>query len=471
MRRRDFFQKTALTAASLGFIIPFQGCIPVKSAINRTGSGKKAKNIIFMVSDGMSAGTLNMADMYLRLKANRGSNWINLYRNQRASRALMDTASASSLVTDSAAGSSAWGGGVRVPNGHLNIGANGEYYKPILQKFKAAGKKVGCVTTVPITHATPAGFCVNNKSRSSQPEIAIDYLKLRFDVMLGGGAKYFEDRDDDRNLVDEYISNGFAIIRDRSTLLAADNSKPIMGLFEKDGLPYEIDRLNDPTLMVKIPSLSEMTQKAIDLMKDHPQGFCMQVEGGKVDWAAHSNDAPALIYDQVAFDDAIKVAIDFAEKDENTLVIITTDHGNSNPGLFYGDKADSNFEKLFTVKHSNDHVLKGIKKGESPDDIVQKVKSAQNIELTVEQAQELKSKYLYMGGEDNYNPYKLPFELYGQMQAKHTSVAFGSMDHSADFVELTMFGPGSERLNPFVLNSDLHNFMLEIAEVDKTIKN
>src|SRR5690554_7013143 len=94
---------------------------------------------------------------------------------------MMDTASASSLVTDSAAGGSAWGGGVRVPNGTLNVGANGEQYTPILQKFKKEGKKVGCVTTVPITHATPASFCVNNESRRNQPEIAEQYAELKFD--------------------------------------------------------------------------------------------------------------------------------------------------------------------------------------------------------------------------------------------------------------------------------------------------
>jgi alkaline phosphatase len=87
-----------------------------------------------------------------------------------------------------------------------------------------------------------------------------------------------------------------------------------LGVFDVEGLPYEIDRLNDNTLRQNIPSLAEMTEKAIGLMKDHKAGFCLQVEGGKVDWAAHANDAPALIYDQVAFDEAVKVAIDFAEK-------------------------------------------------------------------------------------------------------------------------------------------------------------
>src|SRR5690606_17920094 len=158
--------------------------------INNLDKNKKARNIIFMVSDGMSTGTLNMADLYLNRKNGKGSNWLQLYKDQRVSRALMDTASASSIVTDSSAGSSSWGGGVRVKNGVLNIGPNGEKYMPIWQKFKKAGKMAGCVTTVPITHATPAGFCVNNNSRNAMQDIAIDYLNLGFDIMMGGGDKY-----------------------------------------------------------------------------------------------------------------------------------------------------------------------------------------------------------------------------------------------------------------------------------------
>ncbi len=396
MKRRQFFQKSAIAAVGTSLLLPFQGCSTSKTILNGNGIGKKAKNIIFLVSDGMSAGTMNMAELFLRRKEGRGSHWMDLYRNQRASRALMDTASSSSLVTDSAAGSSSWGGGVRVPNGHLNVGANGEEYMPILQKFKAAGKKVGCVTTVPITHATPAGFCVNSVSRNSQPEIAEKYRDLRFDVMMGGGSKYFDKREDNKNLFDEFKAKGFHVVRDKKAFQKLDNSKPVLGVFDEDGLPFEVDRLNNVELFDRVPSLAEMTQKAIDLMKDHSSGFCMQVEGGKVDWAAHSNDAPGLIFDQVAFDDAIKVAIDFAEKDGNTLVIITTDHGNSNPGLYYGKQADANFEKFLTIKHSNDWILHGVKKTDKPDDIIARAVEGQNIVLSLEDAQEIRSKYLYM---------------------------------------------------------------------------
>src|SRR6478609_6291780 len=190
MDRRRFFRNGSLFTIGATLVNPFGG---VANTLNSDfiNKNKKAKNIIFMVSDGMSSGTLNMAHLFLERKYGKGSNWIQLYKDNRVSRALMDTASASSIVTDSAAGSSSWGGGFRVNNGSLNVGPNGEMHLPILQKFKKAGKKVGCVTTVPVTHATPAGFCVNSQSRNDMSEIAVQYLNLNFDLFLGGGRDYF----------------------------------------------------------------------------------------------------------------------------------------------------------------------------------------------------------------------------------------------------------------------------------------
>jgi alkaline phosphatase len=319
---------------------------------------------------------------------------------------------------------------------------------------------------VPITHATPAGFCVSSKSRGEQPEIAEKYLELRFDVMMGGGEKYFIDRKDGRNMYQEFKQAGYHVVHDAAAMTATDATKPVLGVFAKDGLPYELDRKHDPELLKKVPSLAEMTAKAIALMKDHKNGFCLQVEGGKVDWAAHANDAPALIYDQVAFDEAIKVAIDFAEKDGNTLVVITTDHGNSNPGLYYGEKADKNFESLFTFKHTNDWILMGTKREDDSTNLIEKVKQYQGYALQSDQAQIIMNKYKDQSVDGVYNAYKLPFKEYASFASEHTSVAFGGTDHSADFTELAMFGPGSERLKPFMKNTNMHYFMLEVAEVE-----
>jgi alkaline phosphatase len=468
MDRRKFFRNSSLAALGTTLINPFESTASTLSP-DFVNKNKKAKNIIVVVSDGMSSGTLNMADLYLNRKTGKGSNWIQLYKENKVSRALMDMASASSIVTDSAAASSSWGGGVRVKNGSLNIGENGEEYLPIWQKFKKAGKMTGCVTTVPITHATPAGFCVATKSRNSQETIAEMYLNLKFDIMMGGGNEYFssEHRKDKKDLYHDFELNGFNVVRTRAEMLAATNTKPILGVFHNDGLPYSKDRENNKEQTAKIPTLAEMAQRAIDKMKNHPNGFVLQIEAGKVDWAAHGNDIAGLLYDQLAHDEAIKVAIDFAEKDKNTLVIITTDHGNANPGIIYGKEANANFDTIQKYTQTNEWILNGIGKETTVKQTIERVEYANNFILNEKEAKEILSFYTDLKLEDGlYNPKHLPFKMLAEIQKKYNSVGWISMDHSADYTELALFGPGSDRLSPFIKNTDLHYFMLNAAEVE-----
>lgn len=468
MNRRKFFRNGSLFTIGAAVLPGFEATAGVLD-LGTINTNKKAKNIIFMVSDGMSTGTLNMADLYLNRKYGRGSNWLQLYKDQRVSRALMDTASASSIVTDSSAASSSWGGGVRVKNGVLNIGPNGEKHLPIWQKFKKAGKMAGCVTTVPITHATPAGFCVNNDSRSAQEDIAEDYHNLGFDVMMGGGNNYFNSllRKDKKDVYAAYKKKGWQVVHTRKDMLAADNSKPILGVFADDALPYSIDRQNNRSLTEAAPTLAEMAQKAIDRMKNHNNGFVLQVEAGKVDWGAHANDIAALLYDQVAFDEAVKVAIDFAEKDGNTLVVITTDHGNANPGVIYGKNADKNFDSIQKYTHTNEWILNEIKPTSTVAQVREIIDAANGGTISQENAKIILSYYDGLHKEEGlYNYKKVPFKAFAKMQEATNSVGWISMDHSADYVELAMFGPGSELLKPFVKNTDLHYLMLQAAEVE-----
>ncbi|MDX1650980.1 MAG: alkaline phosphatase [Brumimicrobium sp.] len=467
MKRRDFFRNTGLTAAGLAVSPAFS--LGFKSTPNPAEDLKnKAKNIIFLVSDGMSIGTLTMADLFIQRRLSRSSHWIRYYQEGTFKRAIMDTASASSLVTDSAAGGSAWGGGVRVPNGSLNMSADGEAYKPILQKFKDAGKKVGCVTTVPITHATPASFCVNEPSRSNQSGIALKYMDLRFDIMLGGGEEYFnsEKRSDKRDLFGEFQEQGFYVARDKKELMEFPKAtKPVLGVFHESALPYTLDQNNSNELEENIPTLSEMTAVAINKMKDHPEGFVLQVEGGKVDWAAHSNDTAGLIYDQYAFDEAVKTAMDFASEREDTLIIVTTDHGNGNPGLFYGKDADEQFDRIQSFKHSNEWIMNELKREMTPTQIIEVIEFAQGYNISVDEAAIIGDHLKTLDETSMKNSYKLPYEKLARIQKNYISVGWGDMHHSADYVELAAFGPGSELLPPFVKNIFLHNMMLQAAGV------
>jgi alkaline phosphatase len=468
MERRKFFRNGSL-AFGATLLNPFdiKAAEPIFDSFSK---GKKAKNIIFLVSDGMSSGTLNMADVLVNRKFGKSTNWMQLYKDNRVARALVDTASASSIVTDSSAGSSAWGGGVRVPNGTLNVGANGEKYLPILQKFKLTGKKVGCVTTVPITHATPAGFCVNQTSRNDQSEIAEQYLDLGFDIMMGGGNKYFapDKRKDKKDMYAAFTAKGWSVAKTRDEMQSA-NAKQILGIFGEDALPYSIDRENDADLKKNTPTLAEMAQKAIDHMKNHPKGFVMQIEGGKVDWGAHANDVAALLYDQIAFDEAIKVAIDFAKKDKETLVIITTDHGNANPGIIYGKKANDNFDSIQKYTKTNEWILNAIHPDTSTAQIREIIAAANGTTISDEEAKTIIGYYQDINSKNDaglYNYKKLPFRAFAEMQTKSNSVGWISMNHSGDYVECCAFGPGSELLKPFIKNVDLHYLMLVAAEVE-----
>jgi alkaline phosphatase len=463
MKRRDFLNIGVLATVGGAIATPtLAGQLAGNFELPAKG---KAKNIIFMVSDGMSHGTLNMADLLLQRKEGRSSNWIKLYREQKARRAYMDTASADSMVTDSAAGSSSWGGGVRVNNGALNVGPDGTSYKPILQKFKEGGKAVGCVTTVPITHATPAGFCVSTKSRGSQEDIASMYLDLKFDVMMGGGTEFFsaDKRKDKRDLFAEFAKSGIQVARTKSEMGNCKVGVPVLGVFHEDGLPYALDQSSDSGLIATIPTLADMTRKAIAHLSTNPKGFVLQVEGGKVDWGAHANDLGALIYDQIAFDDAIAVAIEFAEKHNDTLVVITTDHGNASPGLIKSKNVDACFDTVQKFKYTNEWILNGIRKTDTPQLVIDRIYEAQGMVITKEESAELLTHYSDLDNSGIYNPYKLPFKRLGQIQQTYTSVGWSGMDHSAEFVELGMYGPGSEKLPPFVKNTDLHNFMLKVT--------
>ncbi|MFB2117624.1 alkaline phosphatase [Parapedobacter sp. 2B3] len=470
MKRRDFFKNTAFAAAGAAVLSPFDsiaGAIHPGATLGSPAAGS-AKNIIFMVSDGMSVGTLSMANMLSERRDGKLCSWMSLYREGLVSRGLMDTASANSLVTDSAAASSSWGGGVRVNNGSLNVAPDGSRPIPILQKFKAAGKAVGCVTSVPVTHATPAGFCVNSDSRSDQPGIAEQYLTLGFDVMMGGGTEFFSagKRQDKQDLFAKFAAGGYQVAQTREAMLAVDaaaGTAPILGVFHQDGLPYALDRDNDATLKEKTPSLAEMVGTAIRRLAMNPNGFVLQVEGGKVDWAAHANDIGGLLYDQLAFDEALATALAFAEADGNTLVIVTTDHGNANPGLF---GSTENFERVIGFRHTNDWVLQGIDRDFTANQVRERIEHAQGYAINANEAIRLLSHYVTDRNEDGlYNPYKLPFAELADIQRKYTSVGWASNGHSGDHVEIAAYGPGSDLLKPFVRNTDMHYLMLEAAAV------
>ncbi len=474
--RLEFLKAGALSTAALGAGALGRGLQnkkPVKSSYG------DAKNVIFLVTDGMSSGTLTLADVVKQRQFGQKSHWMSLYESDREfHRGLMDMASLDAVVTDSAAAASSWGCGKRIPNGGLNWGPNREEYKTICEIFRDSGKATGLVTTTRITHATPAGFAINMPSRGMEDDIAEQYLERDVDIMMGGGDRYFsaDKRPDNRDLYSEFEQKGYTVVKSKDELARATRNSKLLGIFSEHHLPYTVDWMTDSELNETVPSLAEMTQAALDRLDREENGFILQIEGGRVDHAAHGNDAGGLVYDQLAFDDAIKIVMDFTDGRDDTLVILTTDHGNANPGLvgLGSNYLDSNnfIDSLHDYRHSFEWMYSELGYHWSDDSldnvsakqILDLVEYATNTKITNEEAVMIKRAF--------QAKYKAPFRnrqspgaVLSGVLANYNGIYFIGTNHTADYVELAAWGPGSDRIPAFVENTALFDLMVDMADV------
>jgi alkaline phosphatase len=468
----NFSRKEFLRTGVLGGLLAGTSVAACTPSAPRAQNWKgKAKNIIFMVSDGMSTGTMTMADQLSRRQFGRATNWISIYEQKLAARCAMDMASFDSIVTDSSAASSSWGCGIRVPNNAVNMGPNGEEYMPILPVFRNAGKKTGLVSTATITHATPAGFIANMLSRNDEAKIATQLLERGADLFLGGGNRFFAGdlREDGVDLYAGFTQAGYSVVRTKDELMRIPvNGTPLLGIFDDSHLPYAIDLQNMPEVAAKVPTLAEMTQVAIDRLRS-PQGFILQVEGAKIDHAAHWNDATGMLYDQLDFDNAVGIALKFAQENPDTLLIVTTDHGNANPGLNGEGRgyqaSNTMFDSIPEVKRSNTWLLNEFRSQKSSVAQIRELIQTYTLHgISVEQAtmlhQALNRTYAAPASRMTQD-----WSVFGSIMSNYYGVSFSSGSHTSDYVDLAVIGPGSESVGTFCKNTDMFSLMLDAAGI------
>jgi alkaline phosphatase len=431
------------------------------------GKGAKPRNIIFMVADGMSPSVLPMAEHFSQLVRGKGLLWRSLIGRPEAVNGLADMASLDSVVTDSSAASSSWGSGARIFNGWVNMLPDGTKLTPVATVARDRGRRVGLVTTTTVTHATPAGFAAVQKSRSDEDDIARQYLG-QADVILGGGRQFFEPstRKDKDDLLSRFKSGGYSSVASRGELLSLQqamsgrkSSPKLLGLFSPGTIPYGIDRNNSKELQQTMPTLSEMVFAALAALQSSPKGFLLQVEGGRVDHAAHNNDAAALLWEQLGFDEAIETVLKFAERNPETLIIITADHGNSNPGIggkWAGIGGKSNgFAALARMRGSFEVLgpkLTGREKlpASTVHDLMNETFSC---EFTVDEVEAVRSaaagaKKLCLNSRLDKTA-----GILGQAVGNHSGIGWVSTDHTSDYTLLTALGPGSERFGGQIRNT------------------
>lgn len=311
-----------------------------RSSTSGRPTGKR--NLIFMVSDGMGPTSLSMTRSFIQTEHGLPFN-SELVLDQHligSSR----TRSTSSLITDSAAGATAFSCGFKSYNGAIAVLPDQTPCGTVLEAAKKAGYMTGLVVTTRITDATPACFAAhvnsrNEEDRIAEQEVGDHPLGQVVDLILGGGRCHFlpnttdgSCRGDDKDIVDLAKQNGFSYIDSRKGFdglkLGSSVKLPLLGLVANMDIPYEVDRRNMNDVY---PSLDEMARTALaalsDATKDSDQGFFLMIEGSRIDHAGHGNDPVAQVHEVLAYDKAFASVLDFLDQDDVEGVLVgTSDH-------------------------------------------------------------------------------------------------------------------------------------------------
>lgn len=293
---------------------------------------KKPKNIILLIGDGMG-----LTQLYAGFIAKNGH--LNVERCKHIG--LQKTYSANDLITDSAAAGTALACGEKTNNGMIGITPEKDTLHSILYYAEKNKKATGLVAACAITHATPASFVAHNESRNNYEALAADFLNIDIDLFIGGGLDHFTKRDDKRNLVDELQTKGYTFAANMDEVNAFDGDK-LAALLYKKHPPYYAKGRGE--------MLKEGTLKAIETLNKDEDGFFLMVEASQIDWAGHGNQNKMLVQEVVDFDNVIGAVLDFAEKDGETLVIITADHETGGYIISGGDIKEGKVKGEFGSK-------------------------------------------------------------------------------------------------------------------------
>ncbi len=291
----------------------------------RLPNSLEVENVVLLIGDGMGIGQI----MAARISSRGAFDRLNMEKMPVTG--LVNTCSANRLITESGASGTALATGYKTNNNMISVGPEGQNYKTILEACKEIGMATGLIATSSITHATPACFAAHTTNRGDEPKIAKQIIENRVNVLLGGGREFFipqssigSRRNDDQNLLAIAKKAGYSIVENKAGLLSAD-SEYLLGLFQMG--PLNSDSLE--------PSLAMMTDKAIELLS-RQNGFFLMVEGSQIDWGCHDNNIIETIKQILLFDEAVKIALDFASCDSHTLVIVLADHETGGLGVTGG---------------------------------------------------------------------------------------------------------------------------------------
>ena len=272
-------------------------------------TSKTPKNVILLISDGTGLSQISSAYFFKDQQPNY-SRFQNI--------GLIKTSSSQEDVTDSAAGATAFASGIKTYNGAVGVHPDSTSVPTIVELVQDKKVRTGVVSTSSIQHATPASFYAHQVSRRFYEAISVDLYNSDIDYFAGGGLQFFNRRRDSVDFYQKMEEKGFFMSKEK--LATADelkNASKAGFLLADNAMPKMQEGRGN--------FLSDATQLGIDFLSNE-NGFFLMVEGSQIDWGGHDNDAEYVIAELIDFDNVIGKALDFAEKDGNTLVIVTSDH-------------------------------------------------------------------------------------------------------------------------------------------------
>lgn len=425
------------------------------------------------------------------------------------------TYDSTSFAPDSASTATSIATGKKTWSGSINVSEDfSEKYETIAEKLKKQKDyKIGILSSVNLNHATPAAFYAHQESRNSYYEIGLELIDSNFDYFAGGGLKQTTGSEEDQE--DLYAlaeKAGYKVVKtqEEAEALTAEDGKAIVideHLADSDAMAYELDRQENEW------SLADYVEKGIEVL-DNDNGFFMMVEGGKIDWACHANDAASTIADTVALDDAVEKAVEFyQEHPDETLILVTGDHETGGLTIgFAGTDYDTflkNFEnqKISYAKFDSDYVAAYKENKTDFDTVMQDVTElfglaapqdetadatqqkdsadlhpeSENdgaLEMTAYEYEQLKAAYettMSRTGEEEefgqeeyvkYGSYEPLTVTITHILNNKSGINFGSYAHTGLPVEVLVKGTGAESFDGYYDNTDIYNRMAELVGVE-----
>lgn len=443
----------------------------ISQLLTLASASESPKYIFLMIGDGMAAPQRQAADYYYRSSQVRAGikpdQTKPLEINSLPVTGLTSTFAINAIVTDSAAAATALATGRKTKNGIISMDrTRTKSLKTIAEVAKDTGKKVGIISNVWINHATPAAFYSHRPNRNMYYEIAIDLANSNFDFFGGGFAHDIEKEKikDKTDPVELARKNGFTVAVGKEQV---NNLKPGTDQvwaydIDMDALDYTIDQRPDRLC------LNDFVKKGIELLyEDNPNGFFIMIEGGKIDWVCHSNDAAAAIKDTIDFNETIKTALDFYKNHpDDTLIVVTGDHECGGLKLSANCMRTDRFADIIDNQAGSDVQFREI------------INECHDKNMTFEQAQKAIEKFfgLYNLTDSEKQKIKESYEndrmisgpfAYGnkravtiacsQVLAKRAGIEWTSYSHTGVPVMTTAIGPGQELFGGIYDNTDLSN--------------